>query len=354
MLQHKLNSLPLNTETYAERLNREFSSLGGSGKSLLGLFSGGGGLDLGFSAAGFDVKLSSDVVPEYCKTLEANLPGHLASEIDVSDFDARQIHNIFGGDGPNGIIGGPPCQSFSILGSRGATQDPRGALVFDYMKIIRDLQPEFFLFENVPGLKTVNGGRDWQEILETFAKETKFKLFHTQLNSVSFGVPQKRERVFLVGFKNHSVRFEWPRITHTPDNYLGSDRFEPAVTVAEAFELLKGSFNHEKRAHGERVSSRYSKIQPGSRDRVDHTDRIALGKPSGTVLVGSGGGGGRPFIHPVEHRHITVREAARLQSFPDWWHFSGGTTKQYRQVGNAVPPMMAKTVAIQILKALRD
>lgn len=353
MLQHRLNSLAINSETYFSRLATEFLKLGGSGKSVLGFFSGGGGLDLGFSAAGFDLKLSSDVVEEYCVTLEQNLPNHLAFEIDVSDFDNKKIHNIFGDQGPHGIIGGPPCQSFSILGSRGATQDPRGALVYNYMQIIGDLQPEFFLFENVPGLKSVNGGEDWRQILKAFGDITGFKIYNTQLNSVQFGVPQKRERVFIVGFRDHSVNFEWPKPTHAPDRYLGNEDLEPAVTVAEAFELLDGTPNHEKRIHGERVASRYSKIAPGARDKVDHTDRIELGRPSGTVLVGSGGGGGRPFIHPVEHRHITVREAARLQSFPDWWRFSGGTTKQYRQVGNAVPPLMAKAIAAQILRALR-
>lgn len=307
---------------------------------------------MGFAGAGFDVKLSSDVVAEYCHTLEKNLPHHHASEIDVSKFDAKLVHNIFGDEGPSGIIGGPPCQSFSILGSRGATQDPRGALVYDYMNIIRELKPEFFLFENVPGLKSVNGGKDWQEILATFSERTKFNIYESQLNSVKFGAPQKRERVFIIGFRDHSLKFEWPSPTHSIDNYLAEDGLQPAVTVAEAFRNLSGTTNHDKRVHGERVTSRYATIKPGSRDKVDHTDRIEMEKPSGTVLVGSGGGGGRPFIHPTEHRHITVREAARLQSFPDWWEFSGGTTKQYRQVGNAVPPLMAKAIARQIMKAL--
>jgi len=115
---------------------------------------------------------------------------------------------------------------------------------------------------------------------------------------------------------------------------------------------MSGLPNHVLRVHSERVSTRYSKIVPGCRDKVDHTDRINPERPSGTVLVGSGKGGGRPFIHPFEHRHITVREAARLQSFPDWWIFQGGPTAQYRQVGNAVPPIMAKAIAKQIARSL--
>lgn len=336
---------------YSAQLEAEFSSLGGSGKQVIGVFSGGGGLDLGFAAAGFDIVMSSDVVPEYCSTLSNNLPKHAAELIDISKFDFGLAKEKIGRGGLSGIIGGPPCQSFSILGDRGSVDDPRGALVFNYISMIKKLQPDFFLFENVPGLRTINGGKDWHDIQAAFSKKTGYRLFSGSLNSVKFGVPQKRERLFVIGFRDKSLNFEWPIPTHGTGDLFGG--LLPEVTVADAFANLRGTLNNEKREHGPRVSLRYSKIAPGERDRVDHTDRIELYKPSGVVLVGSGGGGGRPFIHPTQHRHITVREAARLQSFPDWWVFSGGTTKQYRQVGNAVPPLLVKAIARSIKKALR-
>src|SRR5690606_25575843 len=146
-------------------LDQEFNSIGGLGKPVIGMFSGGGGLDLGFAAAGFDVRLSSDIVPEYCKTISDNLHDHIAAPIDVANFDYDLARHVLGRDELYGIIGGPPCQSFSILGSRGSVSDPRGALVFNYIDIIKRLQPKFFLFENVPGLKTINGGQDWLDIL---------------------------------------------------------------------------------------------------------------------------------------------------------------------------------------------
>jgi DNA (cytosine-5)-methyltransferase 1 len=126
------------------------------------------------------------------------------------------------------------------------------------------------------------------------------------------------------------------------------------VPSAWALADVDGLINQNIRIHGDRVRARYRRIAPGDRDRVDHTDRIDGDRPSGTVLVGSGGGGGRPHIHPFEDRVITVREAARLQSFPDWYEFRGTSTAQYRQVGNAVPPLMAYEVGKAIYEALES
>jgi len=119
-------------------------------------------------------------------------------------------------------------------------------------------------------------------------------------------------------------------------------------------EHLEDCKNHRLRIHGDRVRGRYEKVPQGGRDKVDHTDRIHPEKPSGTVLVGSRAGGGRPFIHPYEPRHITVREAARLQSFPDTFVFYGNKTQQYRQAGNAVPPLLGRYLAEQLLKYLKQ
>ena len=123
---------------------------------------------------------------------------------------------------------------------------------------------------------------------------------------------------------------------------------------AWALQSVEGLPNHDIRKHGDRVRRRYSRIPPGQRDRTDHTDRIDPDRPSGTVLVGSAAGGGRPHIHPYEDRVITVREGARLQSFPDWYVFHGGSTSQYRQIGNAVPPLLAYEVGKAVAHALQE
>lgn len=318
------------------------------------LFCGGGGLDLGFALAGFCPAYSSDLVPQYVDTIRQNLPGHHVEAQDVSTLSGKRLLESAGGQ-VDVLIGGPPCQSFSILGSRGSTQDPRGQLVYDYARLIRDVQPRAFLLENVPGIMTVNRGEDWRNLLEYFAAETGFFLLPGKLNAADYGAPQIRQRVFLLGFREEAARsaFEWPIKTHADENEYLKLGLNPYRHASEALSAVDNLPNHVLRVHCDRVRNRYSLIEQGGRDRKDHTDRIHPDRPSGTVLVGSGAGGGRPFIHPHEHRHITVREAARLQTFPDWWVFAGGPTAAYRQVGNAVPPLMARAVALSVSAALR-
>jgi DNA (cytosine-5)-methyltransferase 1 len=328
----------------------------GNGLGYVSVFCGGGGLDLGFASAGFTPLFSSDVEPKYCETVHNNLRKHIVEPHDISQLSGKDVRKRIG-SAVDVVIGGPPCQSFSILGSRKSTLDPRGQLVYEYARFIHEVRPKVFLFENVPGILTINKGKDWGELLEMFKQETGYHLIPPEkLNAVWFGVPQYRQRIILVGFrlKSDLARFDWPKRTHSESR----DQPELGLSLPRMAELALEDVddlpNHIIREHCERVATRYSKIPQGGRDRKDHTDRIHPNRPSGTVLVGSGAGGGRPFIHPYEHRHITVREAARLQSFPDWWEFAGGPTAAYRQVGNAVPPLMARAVAFQIAKAIKE
>jgi DNA (cytosine-5)-methyltransferase 1 len=354
MPQKKAPPTPRRNE-YLQHLDKHLSiPATGNGLGYVSVFCGGGGLDLGFTSAGFKPLFSSDVVPAYCDTIHLNLGAHIAEAHDITELSGKTVIKRVN-QKVDVVIGGPPCQSFSILGGRKSTSDPRGQLVYQYARFIREVGPSAFLFENVPGILTVNKGKDWEELLAFFESETGYHIQWTKLNSVWFGVPQYRQRVIAIGFKNktHAAKFKWPTKIfsemHTePVNGLNAPR--PARL---AFEGVHGLPNHVLRVHSDPVRERYSNVLPGDRDRKDHTDRVHPDRPSGTVLVGSGAGGGRPFIHPSEHRHITVREAARLQSFPDWWTFSGGPTAAYRQVGNAVPPLMAKAIAEQIELAMR-
>ncbi|SFC30687.1 DNA cytosine methyltransferase [Collimonas sp. OK412] len=341
--------LPL-VNTYLETLNGQSLPKKYSGLNFVSVFCGGGGLDLGFSLAGIKPVFSSDVIPSFCATVAKNLPKHVVEPHDINLLSGNYVLDKVRAP-VDIVIGGPPCQAFSILGDRKSRDDPRGQLAFEYVRFIKEIGPKAFLFENVPGLLTVNKGKDWEQLLEFFAAETGYKIRWTKLNSVRYGVPQIRQRVIVVGFRDE-VNFRWPAPRYAESQDQSELGMIPPLPAWMALEDVENLPNHVLREHGERVIERYSTILPGGRDRKDHTDRVHPDRPSGTVLVGSGAGGGRPFIHPFEHRHITVREAARLQSFPDWWEFSGGPTSAYRQVGNAVPPLMAKAIASEIRLAL--
>lgn len=325
--------------------------------TALSLFCGGGGLDLGLSLAGFDIKLATDIEPAHCATIARNFPDRLALSLDVRELRVHRLRRLLGGHSFDLIAAGSPCQSFSILGRRGALEDPRGQLIYEFVRLVRALRPRAFLFENVPGLMTVNGGDDWQALQRYIADETGYALHVQTLNAADYGVPQERVRLLVVGFRAKGIGFDFPTETHRdPAKPLpleaGHEQLPTWLPAGAALEEVDGLPNHRLRPHGSTVTARYRAVPQGGRDKVDHTDRIHPDRPAGTVIVGSKGGGGRPHIHPVEPRHLTVRESARLQSFPDWYEFAGSNTWQYRAVGNAVPPLLAKAVGEQIAAAL--
>jgi len=282
------NGIPVAQNTYLDRL----ASFGpdslntGNGLSHIGLFCGGGGLDLGLGFAGFRTVVANDIAPSFVASVTSNIPGSIGLVRDVLSLTKEELQAASGGETIDLVSAGPPCQAFSILGMRGALDAPRGKLALKYFELVSELRPRAFVFENVPG-------------------------------------------------KAHGEK--------------GGGLATPSSWALGGVEGLP---NHRKRPHGPRVKGRYARILPGERDATDHTDRIHPALPSGTVLVGSAAGGGRPHIHPFEDRVITVREGARLQSFPDWYVFRGTNTAQYRQVGNAVPPLLAYEVGKRIAAAL--
>lgn len=352
--------------SYLENLNSQKSYSNINFKyNCVSLFSGGGGLDLGLAWAGFKSKVLCEIEKPLCETLAKNFPDSLILDIDITNVSKIDILKGFEKvESVDLVAGGSPCQSFSILGQRGSLTDPRGQLVYEYIRIVKELNPKVFLFENVPGILTVNKGKDWKELLQFFKEETGYNVHYKVLNSADYGVPQQRRRVIVLGFREDiflaSDLSIFPEPTHNQmdssqtlkleDNNINT--LKPWYPAKYALESLENSKNHRKRVHGERVRSRYLSVPQGSRDSIDRTDRIDAEKPSGTVLVGSKAGGGRPFIHPYEPRHITIREAARLQSFPDSFEFFSSETWQYRAVGNAVPPLLAKAIGENLKRIL--
>ena len=319
--------------------------------NCVSLFSGGGGLDLGAYCAGFESRFVSDVKPAYTATIKRNLSHVTVYNDDAMQLTGAKIREMSGIKGEIDLtIAGPPCQSFSIMGKRDSLNDPRGQLTIKYFDLIAALRPRAFLFENVPGLLTVNGGKDFSHLWKFIQKKTRYILFKAVLKATDFGVPQIRERLFIIGFRpdvdSNGFKF--------PDKCSAKKSIGLSIPVPSglALEKVEGLPNHEIRVHTSEVVERFKKVLQGKRDRGSYCDRIDPKLPSHTILIGSSVGGARPHIHPTKHRVLTVREAARIQSFPDWYEFGGGRTEQYRQVGNAVPPLLAYEVVRQIKKVL--
>ena len=321
----------------------------------LSLFSGGGGLDLGFSAAGFAVVCSSDIDPFSCKTLVINnhkkpFYAHAHSiAADIRKMSAARLLEKAGlkeqKEQIDIVLGGPPCQAFSVFGQRKGTQDPRGNLVWEYLRIIREVKPRAFLFENVAGLKSIHGGQLYTNILEQLGA-CGYAVSAHSYQVADFGIPQFRDRVFFIGAIDGAVV---PQMEPTHGNR--SLFLEKYRTVGEALRSLpepgphSNIHNHIGRKHSKRIIDRYRSLKFGERDPKTRINRLDPTRPSFTIIVGSDKGGGKGHVHPLVPREVTPRESARIQTFPDWWEFQGTGRHVIRQVGNAVPPLFAALLA---------
>lgn len=327
--------------------------------NTLGLFSGGGGLDLGFAAAGFNVICSSDNDKHSCQTLTLNqgkkkyFQAHPVLCEDIRALKYKSIKSKLNNQPIDFIIGGPPCQAFSIFGKRKGLEDPRGNLVYEYARLIKEISPEGFLFENVAGLKTIHEGNLYNELLEVLSIGGKYVISAHEYDVADYGIPQSRKRVFFIGSKSskpvphmHKTHFH-PSKIQTNENAFN--------TVEMALEGLKSPITdwnerpqingHVGRVHSERIIDRYQNLNFGERDPKTRINKLNPDKPSYTIIVGSDAGGGKGHVHPYEAREVTPRESARIQTFPDWWEFSGTGRHVIRQVGNAVPPLFGSIIA---------
>ena len=323
------------------------------------LFSGAGGFLLGFEKEGFDIILSTDFDEDCEKVHKINRPNIPFVRADIRTLSNEKIDELLNGQTVDVLIGGPPCQGFSTIGNRVSSDperrtkyDPRNDLFREYIRILNHLQPKVFVMENVKGIKTRDGGTIFEEIQRQF-KETGYDFNCITLNAADYGVPQYRERVFFYGTRI-GVDFEAPIPTH------GENR-NPYNIVLDAIGDLanKGEevSNHVPLKHGEKNIRRYQLIPEGG--RLPENDlpvdlyrknfgntfkRLDRNKPSLTMVPGH-----NAFpIHPWLDRSLTVREAARIQTFPDDYIFSGRRDKQCMQVGNAVPVQLANAWAKQV------
>ena len=342
---------------------------------VVDLFSGCGGLSRGFIDAGYEIILGVDNDEAALKTFKKNHGG--AKAINIDFFDKKAIEKIkkeVGGK-IDIIVAGPPCQGFSLTGTRNF-DDKRNRLYLSIIEAVNKLKPKAFLIENVPGLVHLYGGAVKDEIIKRLNK-SGYNVKMDTLCAVNYGVPQIRTRVFFIGLQKKYGEFDFPEPTHTSDNYIScSDAIDDLPSLENNFgaeesrysKIAKSSYqkmmrkksnrlyNHVATKHTDFVKSiislvpeggNYKDLPPGvgeSRKFNEAWTRYYSKKPSKTIDTGH-----RNHFHYKYNRIPTVRENARLQSFPDNFHFLGTRTAQNRQVGNAVPPLLGYHIGKQIL-----
>lgn len=319
--------------------------------TVLSLFSGCGGMDLGFEEAGYKVIWANDFEHWACETLRKNFKGEVV-EASIVDIDFTKTPDV------DIITGGFPCQDFSMIYKRGGLDTDRGNLYKHFVRAVQTKKPKVFVAENVKGLLTANGGRAIQQISKDFA-ELGYKLDINLYNFAEYGTPQLRERVLIVGVR-HDVKFDFvkPEPTHGP---LAN---KPYRTAGEALKNVeKALFNNEHQNIKDKTRQMLKLIPEGGnftsipkdspyyvKGMISHVyRRLDRNKPSTTIIAG--GGGGTWGYHFEEPRPLTNRERARLFGYPDSFKFEGSITEVRRQIGNSVPPVAAKVVAEHLLPA---
>jgi DNA (cytosine-5)-methyltransferase 1 len=363
-------------------------------------------MSLGFEQAGFDVAAAVEYDPVHCATHEFNFPDCAAICRSVADIDGKYIreHSRIGDRPVDVLFGGAPCQGFSMIGKR-ALDDPRNSLVHHFVHLVVDLKASYFVFENVRGL-TIGAHRKFlEEIIGEFRKRDYRVLEdYRVLNAAHHGVPQNRQRLFLMGARKGFPLPEYPEATHevNGDAALGDLFRRSTPTVWDALRDIPEADDFEELLHRDWVKARFKKSTdysaPLRGDKTDpddysvprefdatlltsslrtvHTDlskrrfletrpgdtepvsRFHKLNPEGvcnTIRAGTASDHGaftspRP-IHPYSPRCITVREAARLHSYPDWFRFHVTKWHGFRQIGNSVPPLLARAVASKVREA---
>jgi len=331
---------------------------------VLSLFSGCGGLDIGFHNAGFDIVGCVEIESQFCQTLNANIGegkffGNSTEVIcqDIRKFDVSKYVDC----GIECVIGGPPCQPFSAAGRRAGgvpgIQDDRGTLFESYCDVLEALRPRVFVFENVYGLKGANDGTAWNEIKRSFSA-IGYTIKAEILDAADYGVPQHRERLILVGTLD--ADFTFPKPSHGPDS--GTD--VPFVTILDAIQDIQNENNGE-----EEIGGLYGKLLPLVPEGLNYSFftkemgypeplfawrskfhdflyKADRNRPSRTLKAQPGKYTG-PFHW--NNRHFTIAELKRIQTIPDNYILTGSETKQTAQIGNSVPPVLAEALAYSVL-----
>jgi DNA (cytosine-5)-methyltransferase 1 len=316
--------------------------------------SGCGGLSSGFIEAGFKPLLINEIDKTCCKTLRKNHAGVNIIEGTMTDLDLKPYKGKV-----DVLQGGVPCQAFSQAGERKGLEDPRGKLIVHFNTLINDCEPKIFLVENVKGLTTHNNGETLKDIIELFKNNGNYKVYHKVLNAKDYEVPQKRERIIIVGVhKSISKTFEYPeksKKTVVLKDVLTNVPESPGVSYSEnkaaVMKLVPegGCWVDLPKDIQESYMGEKSLAAGGGKRGIAR--RLAMNEPSLTLTT-SPCQKQTERCHPIETRPLNVREYARIQTFPDSYVFEGSVGNQYKQIGNAVPVKLAYAMAKQIREFL--
>lgn len=313
------------------------------------LFAGCGGLSTGFLDAGLHVAAGFEIDERAVDAYDYNhaYRGSRGYVADLNIASGADLLRRAGIERADFVIGGPPCQPFSIAGKMQGARDNRADLIDHFIRIVRELKPAAFLLENVPNLAAIASGSILEEA-KTALRQLGYSVDHRVVSAADYGVPQNRKRLIVLGIRGkHVVRF--PEPSHgTADRPLRSAS-EAIADLPDSGEFGQtGIFNHEPTAHSADMIERFSQLGIGKRERGSFHDRLHPDRPSYTLRAGSGNFSPLRPVHYKYHRVITVRESARLQGFSDdfLWPDRIPRLQQYRQVGNAVPPPMAEAFAV--------
>ena len=363
------------------------------------LFSGCGGMSLGLESAGFDIAASVEIDPIHSLVHHYNFPYGVTICKDICNLSCQELLNAIGNKGFNRdinlIVGGPPCQGFSHIGKR-QIHDPRNKLVFEYVRIVLEIRPQYFIFENVPGIIAGKHQQFLTKLINQFENNNYSIVKPVQVLDASlYGAPQKRKRLILLGYRNDVQPIEYPAYTNsensdlppfiTVDNaisdlskipvYIGNDyginaskleyldfRKSLAIQPQGAYTLCHERatnnivWGHLGSKHTENSIQRFAQTNRGKVEKISRFLKLAPDGLSNTLRAGTSRDRGsytapRP-IHYQVPRCISIREAARLHTFPDWFQFHRTIWHGFREIGNSVIPLIAKSLGTEVIKGL--
>ena len=331
--------------------------------SVVELFAGCGGLALGFEEAGLNCLFANDIDRDSCKTLKENRPNWHVVNKDIHEITDNEFKKLKGADV---VSGGFPCQAFSYAGKKMGFNDTRGTLFYEFARAVKIIKPQICIAENVRGLISHDNGNTLKTIIDVMENDIGYEVINPQMcQAIFYEVPQKRERLFLIGIKKGSgLRFNYP------------DKISEPYTVKDA--LKKGRLyktnvpKTEFQKYTKRKQQIMSKV-PGGGNWRNLPEKLQKEYMGGSYHLGGGKTGiarrlswDEPSLtlttapamkqteraHPEENRPLTYREYARIQTFPDKWKFIGSLNSKYKQIGNAVPVNLAKYIGYEIINSL--